>query len=456
LSPDPEDAYFAAGMQDEIVSQLTKISGLRVFPVRPGSAAQVSLPEIMRGLNVATVLGGSVRYSEGRVLVTPHLTEAASGETRWSDSYERDLKDIFAIQHDIALAVAQALRLELSAAERQRVERVPTIDRQARDLYLRARGRNLSPEEVLRAIDEVEQALARDDKFKEAWVIDSLLRNYAQYTDPKHIDEHRRRGEQAALRAVALDPDFGEGYLALGWSLASKKDIAGAEAAFREAVRLNVPLAELGSYAFLQLSAGKFGPPVRDIFEEAQAAEPQNQLYYRALAFVLEGLGERARADEVYESGVRFGGDNVEGSAMLNQRMHWLVGRNELDRARDIGIADPFNAAMLASVDTPEEARGELRRAYDATVAGNPNRRRDIGLWAGHFGDPALALEAMRAAIDEQSGQMQYVWLPQLAPMRRLPEFKAYLRDIGMVAYWQKYGWPPVCRRLDERDFECD
>ena len=62
----------------------------------------------------------------------------------------------------------------------------------------------------------------------------------------------------------------------------------------------------------------------------------------------------------------------------------------------------------------------------------------------------------MRAAVNEQGGQTAYLWLPQLAPMRRLPEFKEYMRDIGMVAYWQEYGWPTFCRQLDVHDFECN
>ncbi len=90
LSPDPDDAYFAAGMQDEIVSQLTKISGLRVIPVPPGAGAQRSIPDIGRDLNVATVLDGSVHYSEGRVRVTPRLTQATTGVNLWSDTYERE------------------------------------------------------------------------------------------------------------------------------------------------------------------------------------------------------------------------------------------------------------------------------------------------------------------------------------------------------------------------------
>ena len=118
LESQPDDAFFAAGMQDEIVSQLTKISGLRVFPVRPSAGAHGVDPGDRRGLNVATTLGGSVYYSDGRVRVTPHLTEAATGESLWSETYERELRDIFAIQSEIALEVAQALSVELSLAER--------------------------------------------------------------------------------------------------------------------------------------------------------------------------------------------------------------------------------------------------------------------------------------------------------------------------------------------------
>jgi hypothetical protein len=102
------------------------------------------------------------------------------------------------------------------------------------------------------------------------------------------------------------------------------------------------------------------------------------------------------------------------------------------------------------------DALALLRREYAASVPGNPSLRRDIGVWAAHFGDSDLALDAMRAAIDEQGGMAVFLWYPQLAPMLRLPEFRAYLRAIGMVAYWQTYGWQDVCRPLSDDDFTCD
>ncbi|HWN36865.1 MAG TPA: hypothetical protein VNP02_00115, partial [Gammaproteobacteria bacterium] len=98
----------------------------------------------------------------------------------------------------------------------------------------------------------------------------------------------------------------------------------------------------------------------------------------------------------------------------------------------------------------------KLRRAYEATVPGDPNQRRDIGLWAGHYGDSKFAFEAMRAATEERAVLIAYAWLPQLADMRKLPEFKTYLREIGMVDYWKDYGFPDICREVGEDDFKCD
>ena len=459
LSSDLKDAYFALGMQDEIVRQLTNVSGLKVIPVRPGAGAGASIPEILRGLDVATVLGGSVLYSEGRVRVTPRLTQRATGVSLWSNSYARERSDIFAIQSEIALEVAQALSLELSPAERERIERVPTTDPRARELYLMAlarQGRD-TREDFLHAIDELEEALDRDENFKEAWVLYAGYRVTAQFFDPGNAGEHRRRGEDAARRALRLDPELGLAHAALGDALWSQRDWTGAETAFRRAISLNMPAPGLGDYAVLQLSVGNFAF-ARDLLDETRAAEPENPTAHRFLAFSHAALGEWAAANALYESGRRVftNEDSLAPRRMRKDRMYWLIGRNELAEARAIEMPDPLDAAMLASLDTRDEALAELRRAYADTVPGNPSLRRDIGVWAGHFGDPELALDAMRAAIDEQGGIAVFLWYPQLAPLRRLPEFKAYMRDIGMVAYWQEYGWPPLCRPLDAHDFECD
>jgi TolB-like protein/DNA-binding winged helix-turn-helix (wHTH) protein len=242
LSPDPDDAYFAIGIHEEILNQLTKLGDLRVASrtsVQSYAGTQKSTPEIARELNVETVLDGSVRYADGQVVVTTRLSEGASNTTLWSESYEREFSNIFAIQSEIALNVARALKAELLPAEREKVTRVPTTSLRAYDLYLSASARQgrEARAEILLAIEEVEQALALDPNFALAWALKSQLRTVFQYFDPEHGAEHRALGEQAARRALELDPSLGTAHAALGFALSTKRDFTAAEAAYRKALR---------------------------------------------------------------------------------------------------------------------------------------------------------------------------------------------------------------------------
>ena len=457
LSPNPDDASFAAGMQDEIVNQLTKINGFSVKPVRPGRGAGESIADMVRTLNVATTLDGSVYYSEGRLKITPRLTDAATGVSLWTNSYESERRDIFKIQGDIALEVARALSVELSLAERTRIERAPTTNPEALDYYWSARRRHdrVSIEETLLATAELDQALKLDPNFADAWVLLSAIHGTAQFLEPERLDEHRVEAKRSAEKALELDPDLAAAHMALAGTLMTTKNWVEAESEYAEAIRRSRSLEDWGNYVFLRMSAGKFDDVARGVFEEARTADHQAEAPHRFLAFVLAQMGEWDRANAVYESALRlFAKDDRAVRALQEQRMHWLVGRGYRDEAAASVINDPFNASMLARIGAPAEALDELRREF-ADRPGSPNHRRDIALWAGHFGAPQLALAAMRTVVNDQSAQMLYVWMPQLKQMRQLPDFRAYMRQIGIVAYWEKYGWPPFCHQL-EHDFECN
>jgi tetratricopeptide (TPR) repeat protein len=251
---------------------------------------------------------------------------------------------------------------------------------------------------------------------------------------------------------VELAADFGEAHAQLGWSLALRKRWKEAEAAYRQARALEFSIGDIASYSILALSVGNFSL-AHETLEEARAGAPQNPIAHRYLVFANAALGNWSVASELYESGTRVFVPWREGT---NIWMHWLVGRGALGEARKLPVDEPLSTEMLARLDAPDDALALLRDALAGSAAGDPIRRRDIGLWAAHFGDEQMALEALRSAIDEQAGQMVYIWLPQVANVRRLPQFKAYLRDSGLVDYWQEYGWPPLCRPLPGDDFECD
>jgi hypothetical protein len=174
----------------------------------------------------------------------------------------------------------------------------------------------------------------------------------------------------------------------------------------------------------------------------------------RGLVYANALLGDWDVARAEYESGTRLFAPWDEGAASM---MHLEVGRNDLERARAIPTAGPINPTMIASLDDPQKALRVLQQLYaDPVVAEPALNHRDIALWAGHFGDAALALDAVSSLVAEHSAQTIYLWLPQLKQMRQLPEFKALLRDIGIVAHWDEYGWPEICRPLDGDDFACD
>jgi TolB-like protein/DNA-binding winged helix-turn-helix (wHTH) protein len=457
LSPNPDHAYFAVGIHEELLNQLTKIEDLRVASrtsVQGYAGTQKATPEIARELNVETVLDGSVRYAEGQVAVTVRLSDGASNTLVWSQSYEFEFSDILAIQSEIALNVARALKAELLPAERDQVTRAPTTSLRAYDLYLSAaaRYRRDTREQVSLAIEEVEQALALDADFALAWVLKSNLLTSFQYYDPERRVEHRAGGEQAARRALALDPLLGRAHAALGYALSTMKEFTAAEAAYRKALDLNVPLGDGNAYGVLQLQVANFRYAL-EIARETREAVPQEAINLRFMVLANALLDNWPTALAQYELGMRL---FVPWREAENLMRHLRVGRNELEEARAIPAADPINEAMIENLDAPEIALRELHRMFAATGLDRPNDRRDIGLWAGHFGDARLALDAMRSAVTEQGGLAVYLWLPQLKEMRQSPEFKEFIREIGIVAHWEAYGWPDICRPSNGDDFECD
>jgi TolB-like protein len=458
LSPAPDDAYFAVGLHEAILSQLANVSEMRVIArasVQGYDGTEKPIPMIARELNVETVLDGSVRYADGQVLVTMHRSDGATNTSLWSDSYEREFATIFTIQNDIALEVARALRAELLPAERARVVRAPTTSLAAYNLYLQAiaRQRRATREEFFFAIGDIEQALELDPDFVAGWVLDANLRTAAPIYEAERGAEHLSRAEQAARRALDLDPELGAAHAALGFVLAMQKNWTDSEAAFREARRRNASPIEIGAYAMLNYSVANFAQ-AREFLEEERRVNPNDAVPLRGLMGLNALLGDWDAALAHYGSGARVFAPWQDGHTLM---MHLEVGRNELERARAIPTAGPINAPMIAGLDNPQAALRELHRLYaDPVVAGPPVNRRDIAFWAGHFGDPALAFTAMRSVVTETSARAVYLWMPQLKQMRQLPEFKAFLREIGIVAHWEEYGWPDICRPLANDDFICN
>ena len=246
VSADPENEYFSDGMTDELITALGRVEGLRV--VSRGSVftfkgKDVDAREVGQQLKVGAVLEGSVRRAGDRVRVSAQLVSSADGYQLWSDSYDRTLADVFALQEELTQAIVGSLPLGAARSRHRVLVQPSTMTPESYTLYLRGRFEALkrSVPGLIAGIGYFEQAIEHDPGYAlahaglaECW----LLRGFEEFGDLAPL-EAMPRGKAAARRALELDPDLAEGH---GWSAAASLlfdwDWKAAEASFRRAVDL--------------------------------------------------------------------------------------------------------------------------------------------------------------------------------------------------------------------------
>ncbi len=221
MSNDPDQDYFSDGMTEDILTQLSKIGDLRVISrtsIMRYKHTTKSIPEIAAELGVAHILEGSVRKYGDQVRISVQLIEAATDNHIWAEDFDRDLRDIFAVQSDVSLEVAKLLDAKLTFAERQRVEKIPTENTEAYDKYQQGKkiirmGPGLERDQALELFQE---AIEMDPNFSLAYVglADAYLSGLTfGRTHPK---EAAPKAMEAALKALAIDDELGECYASLG------------------------------------------------------------------------------------------------------------------------------------------------------------------------------------------------------------------------------------------------
>jgi TolB-like protein/Tfp pilus assembly protein PilF len=245
LSHDPDNAYFAEGMQDEILTRLSKIADLKVVSrtsTQKYRSAPENLREIAKQLGVANIVEGSVQKASDRVRVNVQLINALNDTHLWGDIYDRKLTDIFAVESDIAKTIADTLQAELTGAEKQLIAAKPTSDLTAYELYLKGRvlWSKRSGETIRQAIAFYEQAIARDPNYALAYVglaeAYMVMPRYAE-TAPQ---ETYPKAKAAALKALQLDDTLAEAHSALGFVLwVFDFNMAGSISEFQRAIALD-------------------------------------------------------------------------------------------------------------------------------------------------------------------------------------------------------------------------
>jgi len=285
LSRDPDNAYFADGIQDEILTRLSKIADLKVISrtsTQHYKSAPENLPEIARLLGVAHILEGSVQKSGDAVRVNVQLIKAANDSHLWADTFDRKLTDIFSVESEVAKAIADQLRAKLTGQEEQIIAAKPTDNPEAYDTYLRGLAYTLktgtSPANVLGAQKYLKEAVRLDPKFALAWALLSYAeaRGYRTLTLQPTV-ALREEARQAAETALTLQPNLGEALHAKGfYHYSCLKDYDAAVRYFEQARPLLPNSSRIPeSLAFVTRRRGQWDQS-ESYFNEAERLDPRN------------------------------------------------------------------------------------------------------------------------------------------------------------------------------------
>src|SRR5205814_749233 len=324
LSSDKENAFFTDGVQDEILTDLAKIADLKVISRTSVMQYKTGLARNLRKigdeLGVAHVVEGSVQRAANKIRVNAQLIDARNDAHLWAQTYDRDLADVFAIQSEIAKAIADQLQAKLSPAEKQAIEQPPTTDLGAFDLYSRAKSLLLTAAlsatgdpDVRKAIELLDEAVKRDRSFFDAYCQLAYAHENLYGVLGDHTPARLALAEAALQAATRLRPDAGETHLARAQFLYyGRRDYAGALAELERARRAlpNDPrIFELIGYILRRRGQQEEG--LRNL-QRAVELDPRNFFTLQQIALSYQGLGRYAEAIAALDRALSIVPDNVE------------------------------------------------------------------------------------------------------------------------------------------------
>jgi TolB-like protein/tetratricopeptide (TPR) repeat protein len=441
---DTANAYFADGMADELTNALAKIPAIRVASRSSAFTFQgkrIDVREVGRALNVGAVLEGTVRRAGSRLRVSAQLTSANDGLVRWSDSYEREVRDVFTVQDDITRAIVGALRVKLDPRSAQVAgAHHGTSDIEAYDLYLRGRyaWNKRTPDGLKESISYFEEAIRRDSTYADAYsgMADAFISLFDYDILP--AAEANPRARMAAMRALALDSSLAEAHTSLAHVLLHEWKWDESEAEFRHALELD-PM-QAATYHWYALALTAVGMLDQAVATMKRAEE-------------LDPLSARMSAD----MGMAYYGARQYDLAIQQERKtlrlepgfatsYWIMGMAYEQKG---SLADataayqhaltlrPRNPNYLASLARSEALAGktsDARRVLDGLLKSpEPVSPFFIALVYTALGGKDEAFQWLNRAVTERSGSVRYLKIePRLDPLRSDPRFDALLRRVGL------------------------
>jgi len=451
ISEEPGNEYFADGLSEELRSLLSKIPQLQVA-ARTSSTSfldkNVTISEIAKALGVTNILEGSVRKAGDHIRISVQLIEASSGFDLWSESYDRALGDIFAVQDEIASAVVKALRINL-IGEQPHQEKV---DPDVYALYLQARHffNQAAPEGPSRAFEKLQEALKLDPDYANALALLATIYLVQGGSGERDFEEGFELGRKTATEALAIDPRLSEAWVVLAyiqafhdwdWQAAGHSVERTLES---EPLNANVLSGVANYYKMVGQSDRAL-----ELVRQAIRLDPLSPFYRLASAWILLSQGRLGEAQTTIESVLETHPDYGKAKSLL-ARVLLVEGdaRGALDLLETLSTDQDPEKSLLAQalhgVGREAEARAVLDSMSEDPHGPGPLYRALYHAWAG---DRELAWEELGKAADNHYSTLAFVLgEPMFYPLHDDPRWRDLLERIGLLEYWlkvpAKYGGP--------------
>ncbi|MCR4340752.1 MAG: protein kinase [Gemmatimonadaceae bacterium] len=410
MSADAENEYFTDGIAEEIISALSKIQALHVASRTSSFAFKgktEDIRDIGRKLEVGTVLEGSVRKSGNKLRISAQLISVADGYQLWSERYDRELEDVFAIQDDIAQNIAKALRLVLTDREREVIEKVPTTNLEAYDYYLR--GRQYFSQLRLKSLKFARQMFNRAIEIDPDYALAHAGVAYCcaflyMYFDARA--SNLNQADAASRKAVELDPQLAEAHVARGFAVSLRKEFEEAERELELAIELD-PRSYDAAYFYGRalLTQGKW-ERAAELFARASEIRPEDYSAPGFLSQAYEGMKQHDKAIAARKQAIELAGKHLE----LNP---------------DDSRALVLGAAALASIGEPDRAAEWAGRGL-AIDPEDPMTLYNVACVYALSGRRDAALSCLEKAVDNGFGHKE--WLEHdtdLETLRDDPRFQS-------------------------------
>jgi adenylate cyclase len=455
LSQDQDQQYFTDGLSEELLNLLVHVDDLRVASRTSSFAyrgSTLGIPDIAQALKVGHILEGSVRKDGDRIRITAQLIEAGTDTHLWSENFDRELTDIFAIQDEIANAIVNALTGELGmGGEKAITVEAATENLDAYEMFLTARELFTKRDQLPESIRLFQKAVELDPNFARAWA--GLAAVEAVTEDYVHNDgiDHFPLAKEAALTAISLNPDMSLALAALG-SLSSdwEGDIIGSIKYFDEALEKDAKNTSAWLWRGMDLANSGFLDEAMASFQRCIDIDPGYQNCRQHLATMYLYKGDMAMAHSLHD-------ESLEHRFYANSQMFVSTFVRSGDRNLALVIAD----IVLSSADAPVI---EWIRAIENPGGDNSagfarlkdwESRTDTGLRLAKIPVILLSFRAYNEIATMPGAVRSVLWHPDGDEFRTTPQFKAVIREMGVFKYWQARGFPPHCKPVGDDDFEC-